>query len=108
MKSNLEEMYELSVEQDVKANVLAGPASRGEPAPGVITDDAYYTFTKLLAYSGPPPVEDFARGITQFSAYIPWVRNVSEGVRILHPDLAQQEVYDTVLHYADWCRQRRD
>lgn len=70
--------------------------------------DAHDTYLKLLAYAGPPPREQLSRGITRFSAYIPWVRQVSLGLRTMFPEIKQKEVYERTTQFADWCRQRRE
>ena len=69
--------------------------------------DAHDTYVKLLAYAGPPPHDKHSGGVTAFSKYIKWVRQVAVGVRTLFPGLAQKEVYEKTKLYADWCRQQR-
>ena len=77
------------------------------PSTQSVITDAHDTYVKLLAYAGPPPHDNVTRGVTKVGQYTTWVRYVATGVRTLFPMRDQKGVYNTVLAFADWCRQQR-
>jgi len=76
---------QMTKQQQMQHEIVAVAKVLDERPKSVITDP-HDTYVKLLAYAGPPPRENLSRGVTVFSAYIPWVRQVSLGLRTLLPD----------------------
>lgn len=77
-----------------------------DAVPSVIIP-AHMDFYKLLAYAGPPPRERMTRGVTKFSKFVPYVRLVAQGLRTMHPDMKEQDVFTFTIQFTDWCRQQR-
>lgn len=77
-----------------------------DAVPSVIIP-SHEDFYKLLAYAGPPPRERMARGVTKFSKFIPYVRQIAEGLRTMHPDMKESDIFTFTIQFTDWCRQQR-
>lgn len=69
--------------------------------PSVPDHESYY---KLLLYAGYPPREQLSMGIHKNSPYILWVMVTARGLRTLHPELPNENIYDEIVKFADWCR----